>query len=315
MEHVVLGRSGLDVSVVGLGGGGPSRFGLAKGATAGDAIALIRRAYDLGVTLFDGGGLLGGVDTVLGAAVKPFRTRIVVSTKVNLAPVCWPLDRHRTLHRAAARAAQALSLTASPATVRRHVERTLEQLDTDYIDVLHLHAVTPGQYPRAVETVVPVLAELKRKGLIRAIGATEAFPKDLDHRMLAKAIDNGFPDVVMTRFNMLDRSARVPVLTPAARKGVGVLGMFAMRSALGHERHVAKSIRDDGRRRAAALLPVLRENGIERLMDAAIRFARHEPGVHAVLLGTGSVAHLEQNVAAALAPPLPEPVLTAIEGL
>src|SRR6185503_4670749 len=142
MEYAVLGRSGLVSSVIGLGGGGPSRFGLSAGSTAADAVALIRRAHDLGVTLFDGGGLLGGVDSVLGKAVKPFRGDIVLSSKVNLAPVFWPLDRNRTLHRAAARAAQALSLTASARTVRAHIERTLEQLDTDYIDILHLHALT-----------------------------------------------------------------------------------------------------------------------------------------------------------------------------
>jgi len=315
MEYAVLGRSGLVSSVIGLGGGGPSRFGLSTGSTAADAVALIRRAHDLGVTLFDGGGLLGGVDSVLGKAVKPFRRDIVLSSKVNLAPVFWPLDRNRTLHRAAARAAQALSLTASARTVRGHVERTLEQLDTDYLDILHLHALTPGQYPRAVETALPVLAELKRTGVIRAIGITEAFPRDPDHGMLARALEDGLSDVVTAGFNMLNRSARVRVVPPAERNGVGVLGMFAMRSALGRGAHVAKSLRAADRRRAVALMPVLRENGIERLTDAAIRFSRHERGVHAVLLGTGSLAHLEQNVAAALAPRLPDPVLAAIEAL
>jgi L-galactose dehydrogenase len=315
MEYAVLGRSQLVGSVIGLGGGGPSRFGLSTGSTAAEAVALIRRAYDLGVTLFDGAGLLGGVDSVLGKAVKPFRKDVVLSTKINLAPVCWPLDRHRTLHRGAARVAQALSLTASARTVRGHVERTLKQLETDYIDILHLHALTIGQYPLAIETAVPVLAELKRKGVIRAIGTTEAFPRDPDHRMLARALEDGFPDVVMAGFNMLNRSARLRVVPPAERKGIGVLGMFTMRSTLGRDAHVAKSVREDGQRRAEALMPVLRDNGIERLTDAAIRFSRHERGVNAVLLGTGNLAHLEQNVAAALAPPLPEPVLAAIEAL
>lgn len=315
MEHAALGRSGLVSSVIGLGGGGPSRFGLATGSTRAEAIALIRHARDLGVTLFDGGGLIGGVDDVLGEAVKPFRKDVVLSTKVNLAPVVWPLDRHRALHRVAARAAQAFSLTRSAAGVRAHVERTLRRLGTDYVDVLHLHALTPGQYPRAVETAVPILAELRRAGVIRAGGITEAFTRDPDHRMLVRALDDGAPDVVMTGFNVLQRSARSHVVPAAMGKGIGVLAMFVLRRALCSEARLAAALPAGGAARAAAFVRLLREHGIERLTDAAIRFARHERGIDAVLVGTGSVAHLEEDVAAALAPPLPSAVLSAIEGL
>jgi aryl-alcohol dehydrogenase-like predicted oxidoreductase len=323
MEHAALGRSGLVCSVVGLGGGGPSRFGLSTGSTEADAIALIRRAYELGVTLFDGGGLMGGVDRVLGKAVKPFRREILLSTKVNLAPVFWPFDRHRALHRAAARAAQAMSLTASAHSVRAHVERTLRQLDTDYIDLLNLHAVTPGQYPKAIETAAPALADLQKMGFVRATGITEAFSRDPGHRMLERAIEGGFPDVVMTGFNVLNRSARSRVFPLARRREIGVLAMFAVSRALRSEPDLAQALRRrlpmagpaEAARCAAAFIRVLRDCGVESLTDAAYRFCRHEQGVDVVLVGTGSRAHLERNIAAVLAPPLPEPVLAAVETL
>jgi L-galactose dehydrogenase len=323
MEQATLGRAGLVCSVVGLGGGGPSRFGLSTGSTEADAIALIRRAHDLGVTLFDGSGLIGGVDGLLGKAVKPFRHEILLSTKVNLAPVFWPFDRDRALHRAAARAAQALSLTASAHAVRAHVERTLRQLDTEYIDLLHLHAVTPGQYANAIEIAAPVLADLEQKGLIRAAGITEAFRRDPGHRMLERAIEGGFPDVVMTGFNLLNRSARLRVFPLAKVKQIGVVAMFAVARSLRGEADLARALRRhlpatspaDAARRAAEFLRILRECGIASLTDAAYRFCRHEWGVDVVLVGTGNPSHLERNVAALLAPPLPEPVLTAVEML
>ena len=80
MEYAVLGRSGLVASVIGLGGGGPSRLGLDTGSSAADAIALVRRAYELGVTLFEmtfgrlpyaaGGGLLERLRVHREAAVE-----------------------------------------------------------------------------------------------------------------------------------------------------------------------------------------------------------------------------------------------------
>ena len=319
MQSAELGRSGIVTSIVGLGGGGPSRFGLSTGSRPAEAIALIRRARDLGVTFFDGSGLIGGVDEVLGEAVKPFRRDVVLSTKVNLAPAIWPLDRNRTLHRAAARAAGALSLVASSAAIRTHVERTLRQLATDTIDILHLHAVAPGQFDDAVKKAVPVLEALKREGKVRAIGVTELFSGDPRHEMLARAIDDGFADVVMTGLNLLNASARDAVIPAATAREIGVIAMFAVGRTLRSETGLAAALSASGvadaAERAASFMRTLRENGVERLTDAAYRFCRHERGVAVTLIGTGNIVHLEENIAAAAAPPLPPSVVQAIRAL
>lgn len=323
MQFAELGRTGIVASIVGLGGGGPSRFGLSTGARPADAIELIRRAHDLGVTFFDGSGLIGGVDEVLGEAVRPFRRTIIVSTKVNLAPTIWPLDRNRTLHRAAARLAGACSLVAAPAAVKSHVERTLRQLGTDYIDILHLHAVAPGQYDAAAKKAVPVLEDLKREGKIRAIGVTELFSRDPAHKMLARAIDDGVPDVVMTGLNILNASARDTLIPLAEKRRIGVIAMVAVGRALRTESELAAAlakaegagVSESCALRAAAFMRVVRENGVERLTDAAYRFCRHQRGVAVTLVGTGNIAHLEENIAAALAPPLAGAVDAAIRAL
>ncbi|MEX0645169.1 MAG: hypothetical protein WD076_07655, partial [Parvularculaceae bacterium] len=77
----------------------------------------------------------------------------------------------------------------------------------------------------------------------------------------------------------------------------------------------ALAISESGAARAAAFMRLLREYGVERLTDAAYRFCRHTRGVSVTLTGAGNIAHLEENIAAALAPPLPAPVIDAIAAL
>src|SRR5215469_3916897 len=81
MEYVTLGRTGLKVSVAGLGCGGFSRLGLGTGKSEADAVALVRQALDLGVNLFDTAAVYG-TEEVLGKALKATpRDRVVITTK------------------------------------------------------------------------------------------------------------------------------------------------------------------------------------------------------------------------------------------
>ena len=84
MEYVTLGRTGLRVSVAGLGCGGFSRLGLGTGGSETDAIALVRLAHELGVTLFDTATAYG-TQAVLGTALKPLpRESVVITTKTPM---------------------------------------------------------------------------------------------------------------------------------------------------------------------------------------------------------------------------------------
>src|SRR5437762_14315886 len=86
MDYVPLGRTGLVSSVIGLGGGSSGRFGLKQGGTKADAVRLIRMAVDLGVTLFDGAGITGGVDALMAEALAGNRADVLLSTKLHLGP-------------------------------------------------------------------------------------------------------------------------------------------------------------------------------------------------------------------------------------
>jgi L-galactose dehydrogenase len=293
MEYVALGRSGLMSSVIGLGGGSSGRFGLTKGGTKADALSLIRGAVDQGITFFDGAGVTGGVDELLADGLAGCREDVLVSTKVHLGPAPVPFANARLGNRASSWIARRAGLVCSAATLRKRVERTLRALRTDRIDVLHLHAVSPKQYPIAAR-LVPELARMKEEGKLRAIGITEAFLRDPDHSMLRSAVGEARVDTIMVGFNIANPTAAEFVIPKASAADMGVIGMFAVRGLLGRS--------DDMTR-------VAREAGIGNLSELAYRYCRHQPGMHVVLTGTGDPAHLRQNIAAALAPPLPPDVL------
>ena len=111
------------------------------------------------------------------------------------------------------------------------VEASLRRLETDYIDVYHLHGVSDEQYAHARTELVPALLRLREAGKVRFLGITERFGNDTEHRMLRAALDDGCFEVVMVGFNMLNHTARDSVLRVAAERDVGTMIMFAVRRA------------------------------------------------------------------------------------
>ena len=300
MEFVPLGRSGLISSVIGLGGGSSGRFGLAKGGTKADAVRLIRSAVDQGITFFDGAGIAGGVDELLAEALAGCRQDVLLSTKAHLGPDPIPFANQRFGNQVSSWIARRGGLVCSSATLRKRVERSLKALRTDRIDVLHLHAVSPKQYPLAAARLVPELVKMKEEGKIRAIGVTEAFVRDPGHMMLRASGSDACFDMIMVGFNIGNPSAAEFVIPQANAVGMGVIGMFAVRGLLD---------------RAGEMKPVLDEAGIENLSELAYRYCRHQAGMHVVLTGTGNPMHLRQNVAAVLRPPLPPRVLECLRAV
>ena len=298
MNYRNLGNTGLRVSVVGLGCGGPSRLGQRAGKGADHSVRLVRKALDLGVNFLDTAENYG-TEEIVGEAIRGVpRDHVVVSTK-KIMPE--PGD-------------------ADPAgAMRAGVEASLKRLGTDYVDVFHLHGVGAARYDFAAGVMAPVLTELREAGKIRAVGITEEFPANPRHEMLQRGLHDPWWDVVMVGFNLLNPSARRSVFPLTLGKGVGTLVMFAVRRALSQPAQLDKLLREMEQRAIlapGAALGFLTENGCaETLTEAAYRFCVHEPGVDVVLTGTGNERHLEANVAAALKPPLPPGALEKLEAL
>lgn len=298
MEYVRLGRSDLVCSVLGLGGGSTSRFGLEKGGSKSDALRLIRTALDHGINFFDGSGTSGGVDDLLAEGLAGRRQDVVLSTKVHLGPDPFPFTNVPLANRVSSRLAQQLGRVCSGSVLRKRVEQAMRTLRTDRIDVLHLHAVSPRQYRAAVDRVLPELLKMKEEGKVRAIGVTERFLSDPDHEMLGTASAEAQFDAIMVGFNARNSSAAKSVLPAAKEADLGVIGIFALRQLLDTD--------------AVELKQIIDEAGIS-LSQLAYRYCRHQAEIDIVLTGTGDPAHLQANIEAALAPPLPGSVLARLQ--
>ncbi|HEX9788549.1 MAG TPA: aldo/keto reductase [Candidatus Binatia bacterium] len=295
MEYTTLGRTGLKVSVAGLGCGGPSRLGMRDDPqSANHAVALVKQAIDLGVNFLDTAQSYGTESIVGQAIARVPRERLVISTKKTLPPA----DHENP-----------------EAEVIKGLEQSLKLIGTDYLDVYHLHGVEPEDYEFAKNRLLPAMWRLKEQGKIRFIGVTEGFVQDPSHTVLQRGLNENLWDVVMVGFSLLNPSARQSVFPLSRNKGVGVLNMFAVRRALSRPERlkelcaelIAKgAIAKDALDARDPLGFLLKESDAASLPEAAYRFCRHEPGVDVVLSGTGNPEHLRENIAAVLKPALPE---------
>lgn len=298
MDTTVLGRTGLRVSVVGLGCGGKSRLGQASGASFDDSVRLVRQALDRGITLVDTAALYG-TEPIVGAGIAGRRDGLVLSTKLRVV-------------RKGARP-DAVDME-TPEDFRKGIETSLANLRTDCIDILHLHGVMEQHYDRCVETLLPVIEDMRREGKVRFVGITERFSDDTQHVALERALDDDYWDVCLLGLNFVNQTALRRVLPRAAAAGVGVMGMFAVRGALASPAtlgalvaHLVETGEIDRRdlEDGAPMEALLRLEMGTSLTDAAYRFCRHAPGIDTVLTGTGSVAHLDENIVSIQGPPLP----------
>ena len=294
MDTTTLGRTGLTVSVAGLGCGGFSRLGMSTGGTRDEAVALVRLAIDSGITFIDTAAQYGTEDIVGEALRDAGRSGIVIATKSQISEggKFLPVEAIVT------------SLDAS-----------LRRLGIDCVDVFQLHGIAPEEYDHAMNAVVPALLRERERGKFRFLGITEAGARDQQHELLIRAATDGIWDVGMVAYNMLHRTAADRLFPLAIEGGMGMLGMHAVRSIFARPDFLAAAIRE---RVASGQVPaelldsaapldfLVHPGGAESITDAAYRFVRHTPGVSVVLFGTGSAAHLTSNIASINRPALPE---------
>ena len=155
MQKRKLGKSGLEVSAIGLGCMGLS-FGLGPAADKQDAINLIRKAYELGVTFFDTAEAYGPFanEELLGEALQPFRKEVVIATKFGF-------KEGKT----------SLGTDSRPENIKSMTEAALKRLRTDVIDLLYQHRVDPNV---PIEEVAGAVKDLIKEGKVKHFGLSEA---------------------------------------------------------------------------------------------------------------------------------------------
>jgi aryl-alcohol dehydrogenase-like predicted oxidoreductase len=292
MEYTTLGRTGLRVSVAGLGTGGFSRVGI--GQSEDHAVGIIRQAMDLGVNLIDTAAVYG-TEPVVGKALRGVpRDSVVVCTKASKPPG---------------------DDTFTVAKILESLDGSLTRLGLDHVDVFQLHAVPPAAYDFVRNEIAPALLREKEKGKFRFLGITETSPNDHEQEMLQRAAADTPWDTAMFAFNLMSQVARENVFPLTLKNRVGTLMMFAVRSIFARPAQLIATMKElagkglvsaDLAASDAPLGFLVHPDGASSVTDAAYRYVRHEPGVDVVLFGTGDPEHLKANIASILKPPLPE---------
>lgn len=297
MQYRRLGRTGLDVSLVSLGTGGPSMMGQQTGLDFEGQYRLIHAALDMGINFFDTAAAYRESETLLGKALADVdRDRYVLATK------CSPFTRDDP------------QAVITPEALIESCERSLSRLQIETIDVYQLHAVLPDRYAEVVERLYPALESLRNAGKVRFIGITEPFFSDPAHTMLAEAVPSGLWDSVMLKYGILNQAAANDVLPLCQTHDVGVLDMAAVRVKLSRPAELQELIAEWVERGLLAADDLPSEDPLGWLVDgetdspisAGYKFAAAHPVITTVITGTANLDHLKTNAAAILGTPLPE---------
>ena len=293
MNYRQLGRTGLEVSEIGLG---TVELGLDYGVpVAGEhlrpseeyAARLLNRSLDLGVNFIDTARAYGASEEVIGRALKSRRNEYILASK--LAPI-----------REEGQSDQELS-----EQVRASIAESLRMLQTDVIDLLQLHHAPVDVIMRG--RVLAAAREAQQAGDVRFIGAstygTEA--------PLAVLEDGGYA-TLQVAYNLADRTLEEQVLPRAQRQGVGVIvRSVLLRGVLTHRYALLPDQLAD-LRSAIAQLSRLADAEACGLPEMAYRFVLANPAISVALVGTARMEELEAALAFAGKGPLSPALIAAI---
>ena len=158
MQKRTLGQSGLTVSAIGYGAMGLSH-GYGPATDTHQAIALVRAAFERGVTFFDTAQIYGAInEEIVGQALEPFKGQVVIATKFGF-----------DLNAATGSGRQALD--SSPENIRKVTEGSLRRLRVDAIDLYYQHRVDPNV---PIEDVAGTISDLIADGKVKHFGLSEA---------------------------------------------------------------------------------------------------------------------------------------------
>ena len=291
MKTRKLGPSGPEVSAIGLGCMGMSAF--YGGADEAQSTAVIHRALDLGVTLFDTAEMYGPHtnEVLLGKALKDRRDRAFIATKFG---INYNADRSK------------LMVDGSPANVRRAIEGSLQRLGVDHVDLYYLHRVDPDT---PIEETVGAMAELVTEGKVRFLGLSEASPETLRKAHATHPIT-----ALQTEYSLWSREPEDALFAVTRELGIGFVPYSPLgRGFLSGEIRSVDDLAPDDFRRTN---PRFMGENFQKNLDLveAVKAIAADRGVTAAQLalawvlaqgddlipipGTRRVATLEQNVAA-----------------
>lgn len=298
MEQVTLGRTGLQVGRLSLGG----LFVSKAGGPFDGALAAVKQAVARGINYIDTAPMYLDSEEVLGRILPELPAPVILSTKLGARP--QPFDP---------RDAKAL---------RESFETSCRLLGREQIDILMIHEPDrPRQFDwwedfdSATGPVMEVIDTLKAEGRVKHVGLGGTTAYDM-----ARLIRTGRFDVVLTAFNtsLLWREAWHEVLPAAAEHNVGVVaGSPLQQGALARiwpEVETATWLSKPRREQFRALYALVERSGLP-LPEIAIRFLLSDPRIHTILMGARSPAEVDFNADAVEKGPLPPALLAELDAI
>lgn len=298
LEYRPLGRSGLRVSAVGLGGNNFGRVGTATETQEGTD-AVVAAALDAGVTLIDTADVYGreyGLsETLLGAALRGHRDEVVIATKFGHSGIPSPLP--------------AWGAGGSRRYIRLAIEGSLRRLQTDWIDLYQLHTPDPGT---PIEETLAALDELVREGKVRYIGHSNLSGWQLaEAELVAREIGATRFVSAQNEYSLLARGAETEVLPAARHFGVGFLPYFPLQNGLltGKFRRDERPTDTRIMRQRSYLVEQAPWDVLDRyrsfaeargitMLEATFGWLLAQPALASVIAGTTKPEQIRQNAAA-----------------
>ncbi|WP_327329067.1 MULTISPECIES: aldo/keto reductase [unclassified Streptomyces] len=291
MENRKLGAAGLGVSALGLGCMGMA--GAYGTADTDEAVATVRRALDLGVTLIDTADFYGPgtAEKIVATALEGRRDEAVVATKFGMRrPAAGPPY-----------------VDGSPAYVREACEASLQRMGLDHIDLYYLARLDPKV---DVEETVGALGELVAEGKVRHIGLCEVSARTLRRANAVHPIA-----ALQTEYSLWERHVEAEILPTCRELGTGFVAYSPLgRGFLTGAFDSAEDLAEDDQRRnhprfqsenfdhnrnlVRTVEELAKEKGVS-LTQLALAWVLAQGGDIVPIPGTRRVSHLEQNVSAA----------------
>ena len=309
MRSRTFGRTGWQVSEIGYGLWGMGGW---TGSDDQESLRALDRALALGCTFFDTAWAYGQgkSEALLGRALRARRgAPAYVATKIPPKNMRWP-----------GRAEYSVADTYPPDHIRAYTEQSLTNLGVQTIDLQQLHVwsdawVEDDGWRRAAE-------DLKRRGLVEVFGISV---NRWEPTNVLKAIATGLVDSVQVVYNVFDQNPEDALFPACEKAGTAVIARvpFDEGSLTGTLRLDSTWPKGDWRNlyftperlretlaRVDAIKPLVPAGS--SLPDLALRFILHHPAVSTTIPGMRRAAHVERNLAAGDAPPLPKELLQSL---
>jgi len=295
MQKRKLGKSNLEVSGLGLGCMGLS-FGLGPAVDKKEGISLIRAAVERGVTFFDTAEVYGPFtnEELVGEALAPFRTQVVIATKFGWAPN--PEDGGKWS-----------ALDSRPEHIKEAVEGSLKRLKTDVIDLYYQHRVDPNV---PIQDVAGAVKQLIQEGKVKHFGLSEAGVQTIRRAHVVQPIT-----ALQSEYSLWWREPENQILPTLEELGIGFvpfspLGKGFLTGKINEEtkfdktdfRNIVPRFTPENRRANQALVDLLSkiaERKKATLAQIALAWILVQKPWMIPIPGTTKLHRLEENIGAA----------------